>query len=198
MYYIRFWVVALICGPLFLLAGGNQLKIYHENPKPIEMSIDEYVRTRPQGKWVRLTNCRVAYPGAVYSESTRSGRGTRLTGVSVPVFAGGNFSQPVSVVLGVADARAKEVLANGVAYGVRVETIEGLVRSGPFYTGLSKELQNVAEWKVSPVHVIIDEGRKPQLGSSLGIMGVGVALLGYVAMSLRSSVNDASATSGRD
>ena len=194
---VRFWVVALIGGPLMLLAGGNQLKIYYENPKPIEMSIDEYVRTRPTGKWVRLTNCRVAYPGAVYAESTRRGS-KRLTDVSVPVFAGGNFRQPVSVVLGVADARKRDVFANGVAYGVRVETIEGLVRSGPFYTGLSKELQDVAEWKLAPSHVIIDEGRKPQFGGSLGIMGIGVGLLGYVAMSLRGSINEASARSGDD
>ena len=193
---VRLWLVALIGGPLMLLAGGSQLKIYYENPKPIEMSIDEYVRTRPRGKWVRLTNCRVAYPGAVYAESNRRGRDTRLTDVSVPVFASSNFRQPVSVVLGVADARRKDVLANGVAYGVRVETVEGLVRSGPFYSGLSKELQNVAEWKLAGSYVIIDEGRKPEFGGSLGIMGIGVGLLGYVAVAAMRTVHVESAHSG--
>ena len=196
MHYIRFWVVALVCGPLFLLAGGNQLRVYYRNPKPIEMSIDEYVRTRPAGEWVRLTNCRVAYPGAVYAESTRRGRGTRLTDVSVPIFAGSNFRQPVSVVLGIADARRKDVLANGLSYGVRVETVEGLVRTGPFYSGMSKELLDVADWKLAGSYVIVDEGRKPEFGGSLGIMGIGVGLLGYVAVAATRTVHDESANSG--
>jgi hypothetical protein len=54
---------------------------------------------------------------------------------------------------------------------------------------MSEEMQNVARdvqhWKLAPSYVIIDEGRSPQFGSSAGIFGLGVVLLGWFGVTVR-------------
>ena len=59
---MRFALALLLFGLLLVWTGTNRLWIYYDNPRPVEMSIDEYVRTRPLGRWVKLTRLLVDYP----------------------------------------------------------------------------------------------------------------------------------------
>jgi hypothetical protein len=88
---------------------------------------------------VKLTGCRVAYPGMVHVATTRRGS-TTLSDVSVPAYADYNINQPVKVVLCVADRREQAVVRNFRTMGMPTETIEGVVRGGMFYSGMSKKL----------------------------------------------------------
>src|SRR5687768_17410174 len=158
----RFWLVAVIIGAILTLAGANEIWLAFRNRTQVEMSLADFVRTRPEGRWVKLTNCRVAYGGLVYAETIRRGTST-LSDVSLPVFADNNVRQPVAVVLCVADKRERDIVKNFRTMGTRTETIEGVIRGGTFYSGMSKKLQALAPWKLADSYVIIDEGRKPSM-----------------------------------
>jgi hypothetical protein len=172
-------VLAVILGPIMVFAGSQELWLALTNRAPIEMSLADFLHAPPQGRWVRLTGCRVGYGGMVYRETLRGGVST-LSDVSVPVLTGGNVKEPVGVVLCVADKRERAVVARYRTMGMPTETIEGVIRGGPFYNGMSPQLQKLAPWKLADRYVIIDEGRRPSIQTALIMLGVGTALMVWI------------------
>lgn len=181
--YGRFWLVAVIIGVVMTLAGIKEAALAFGNRTQIEMSLSEFIRARPDGRWVKLTGCNVAYGGMVYRETIRKGTRT-LSDVSVPVYADDNVNQPVKVVLCVADRREKQVVQNFRSMGTPTETIEGVIRGGMFYSGMNEKLQKLAPWKLAGEYVIIDEGRKPSMRNALIMLGIGVGLLGWMGFAV--------------
>lgn len=181
----RYWLVAAVIGLVLTLGGANELWLAWENRTRVEMSLDEYLRAKPAGRWVKLTGCRVAYPGTVYV--MKHGKtGSRPTDVSVPVYpAGASIGQPAPVVLVVNSNRAKEVVKNPRVMGLRTETIEGVVRGGSFASGMNEKLQKIATWKPAESHLVIDEGRTPSVQKAGILIGVGGLLLTWVTISVR-------------
>ena len=172
----RFFVLTVVLGGILTLGGLNELWLALQSREQVEMPMSEFVRARPSSRWVKLTGCRVAYPLMVYAATVRNGTAT-YNNVSVPVYPNSNTVPPVSVVLCVADRRELGVVMNHRTMGTRTETIEGVIRGGPFYSGFSKKLAERAPWKLADSYVIIDEGKKPSVGSALLMLGGGVALL---------------------
>jgi hypothetical protein len=173
----RYWLVAVIIGTILTLAGAKEFWLAFQNRTQIEMSLAEYLRTRPEGRWVKLTDCRVAYPGMVYVETLRRGSIT-LSDVSVPVLPDYNLRQPVAVVLCVADKRERAVVRSYRTMGMPTETVEGIIRG----SRMSKKLQELAPWKPAESHVIIDEGRKPSVRNAAAMLGIGTVLLGWMGV----------------
>ena len=176
---MRYWLVAVIIGAILTVAGVNEVWLAYRNSEQVEMSQAQYLRERPEGRWVKLTGCRVAYGGMVYRSTVRRGT-TRLSDVSMPVYADANTRQPVTVVLCAADKRERGIVMNYRTMGTRTETIEGVVRGGMFYSGMSKKLQELAPWKLADSYVIIDEGRKPNMNIAAGMLGLGTGLLAWM------------------
>ncbi len=173
----RLKVMAVIVGLIMSGAGLNELSLAINHGKQVTMTMTEFLSKRPEGRWLKLTDCQVAYQDLVYIEKVHKSY-TKPEEVSVPVFATYQPGGTTRVILVVDSSRSKEVVKDRSAKGVRRETIEGFVRSGTF----NPKLQKLARWKPTPDCVIIDEGRKPNLGIAVGMLGFGLAVLGAFAV----------------
>jgi hypothetical protein len=181
----RYWLVAAVIGSVLTFGGANEVWLAWQERQRLEMSLDEYLAAKPPGRWVKLTGCRVAYPGTVYVMQNRKTHSTPID-VTVPVYASGaSIDQPVQVVLVVNSSRAKEVVKNPKLMGLRTETIEGVVRGGTFGGGMNEKLKKIATWKPAESHIVIDEGRAPSLKKAAVLIGIGGLLLTWVGTSVR-------------
>ena len=66
--------------------------------------------------------------------------------------------------------------------GMPTETIEGVIRGGTFYSGMSEKLQKLAPWKLADRYVVIDEGRVPSWKKAGMLLGIGTGLLGWMSV----------------
>ncbi|HEX8524950.1 MAG TPA: hypothetical protein VF669_22055 [Tepidisphaeraceae bacterium] len=177
---LRLLVLAVVVGCVLTWVGAGEVWLALWNGTQVEMTMADYIRTHPSGRWVKLTGCRVAYPRAVSIQKTYKGT-RRFEDVSVPVYADSDTTRPVQVVLGVKN-RGMMVATGAQLMGTRTETIEGVIRGGLFYKGMNPKLKEMANWKLADDYVIVDEGKRPDLAKGLGMLMVGMLALGFLAV----------------
>lgn len=74
-------IVIIILIISVMAAGIDMLKKNLTNKEPLTISFEEYIKTKPDNYWVRLTDCKVKLLGSVYNK--------KMTRVFIPVYMAG-------------------------------------------------------------------------------------------------------------
>lgn len=175
---------AIVIG-LVIMAGGlmEGYEIF-QNRNPVEMSLAEYVKAPPPGKYVKLSGCQVALLECVYEYE--EGREDKVDTVYVPVHPEGG-SLPTSVVIktesyvsfiknGLAAADMEKYLQKNEAKLTEVRSFEGWVKEPP---ALAKS--NFGK-EVKPGFIVIDVDHDKTWGvvAIMECMGFGLFIFGLI------------------
>jgi len=193
---ISFIGILLTLGLLW--GGGQGLYTAVANRSPAEFSLPSYLQTRPKAKWLRLT-------GGVFDLSEMAYSGGRLSKTIrevylplVPEGGTGNSAQ-VQVLVSSRDPALLELAgklrdAQTAEEGIklllkydgafRARPVEGLVRFGIDLK--DKEARKLRELNpsLSEDFVLLDEGKRPELGLSLLLFGGGLLLAFFMIKGL--------------
>ena len=165
-----------LLGVVFIFGGVSALVRVASEPEPLRISVANYLQTRPTNRWLELTDCSICMSGAVGHRQIIDGA---LRDAAIPVFAAGQSTGPVQVVLSMPGNQV--VGARGTETG---QTVTGMVRSGILYTGLDRDLQAAAKWTLADDYIILDRDKSPSAAMGIGGLAAGLICLASVARTL--------------
>ncbi len=67
---MRFYIFLFGLACFAIIAGVQDIRETRANPEPIQHTVDTYLKTRPDGEWVRLTNGNLDVLDAAYEASS--------------------------------------------------------------------------------------------------------------------------------
>jgi hypothetical protein len=183
-----------------LWAGGQGIYTAVSNSSPTVMSYAQYVQTKPNSDWLKLTNCVLNLSEASYKSYAGSQRPTELF---IPVQRRISDSGKVHVLLATKDEelistfmemqnlpRSTDIMEWASQNRDRIfphRDVMGLVRFG--IDMKEKERKKLAKMQESIAQdfIIVDDGGQPSLLQGLGLFGGGLALVfGFVFFQRRS------------
>jgi hypothetical protein len=180
-----------------LWVGGQELYTYLKNPKPLEVTVEEYITQKPNAEWVTLKSVHLNLLESAASKITYSSRYPdrvgQITAIYIPVRSKeAKQDAPVHIVLetrnddvigafsdinrtGATPSENAEAIARNAHMLNITRDVTGLVRFG-FHTK-SETRQQLAHLNadLTKDFVIVSEGWKPDL--FLGSLFLGLGLL---------------------
>ena len=181
-----------------MLWGGSQgLYTYLNNPEPVEMSCAEYAEKRPEGEWVKLSECEYWLDEAViigmpkgFGDTGKSEEFATVDDVYVPLRPKGQpIGESTPLVMASNDGELESritkvalsdtpdrVLREHPEWGTETITVEGTIQYG---IELSEEDRKDVERLSDDLDenfVVVDRGKKPDLQVSLSMTIAGVVL----------------------
>jgi hypothetical protein len=178
-------------------SGGQGVYTALKNRTPTVLACQDLSRGRPSAQWLVLTNCELHLGSSAYlvhrSKYQSSGEG-RITEAYVPIQAPGQTpSERCYAVMATKDERilsileqmrqaksesaATQVLDQHGSEMVLRRDVSGLVRFGiEERNGERSKLAGLRS-NLAPDYVLISEGEKPNLGTSAGLVLLGVLLV---------------------
>lgn len=183
-----------------LWGGGQGVYTALTNREPVRLSYDEYIATKPKASWLELADCVVAVPEA----AVKKGRVAKTSKEAfIPLHSPNAKDDKVHVLLATSDAetlgllRQLEEAPNDVeALKLLVErkddlytkrTVQGLVRFGVDMKGKDRAKLASLDQNLVDDFIVLDEGRKPEMGMSLSLLGLGLLLGGFWVRSANKS-----------
>jgi len=181
-------VISTVLSAILLCLGSFHLWQYFRNPKPLEISLSDYVTNRPSADWLVIKNCEVDYTESV---SFRAGEKAALY---APVRSINDGMSPPAIVLKVEDPSVLDLFASlstlrGEELNKAVQNNrEKLLVTGPIQGLRIRKLvfdePTSSSWTKSPWqpaanYVLIDQDASPSLNRALIQAGSGIGLLLY-------------------
>lgn len=173
-------------------AGGQSLYTAMTNRKPMVVSYQDYVKTKPKASWLMLTNCVLSVAKASYM-TTMGSTDAVPAEIFIPVRADIRDHSPVTVLLASSNPEFLATYAEmqklrsddeATTWAIRSyarvfvkRDVTGLVRFGVNLddkdrSKLAKFYQNGGD-----DFIIIDENKQPSLIKSFSLLGAGTALV---------------------
>lgn len=177
----RFLVIAAVLTVGAGVLGAKELYTVATNRQPLEITFDEYVRTQPSKKWLRITQCRME-PEASLEKPLRGGKTeyyAPLRSISWDPDTGPS-KDPVHIMVAW-QGRGMNAILPGLStmWTTKPVIVEGLLRFGP--GGKSDDRREMADLLDNPApdFVVLDNGKKPNsmvavLLLSVFVIGVGL------------------------
>lgn len=179
-----------IIGALYLIwSGGQGLYIAAKNRTPAELACENYDEVMPSKEWLKLTGCTLDVLESSYMEE-----GGRIVELFIPARgAGEQEGDTIYVLVATKDetllylsnqmlkiedeAEAMRFYAANSRVLMATRDVEGLVRYGVDLDDSDRDKLAGLDATLAPNFVILDEGKKPRFGKSLGFLGGGLVLL---------------------
>jgi hypothetical protein len=179
-----------IIGALYLIwSGGQGLYAVVKNRTPAEIPCGDYEDVMPSQEWLRLTGCSLDVLDSSYMENNG-----RIVELFIPARGrGGREGDVIYVLVATKDEtllsvanRMMEIEDEAEAMRFYLENrgtltatrdVEGLVRYGVDLDDDHREQLAGLDSTLAPNFVILDEGKKPRFGKSLGFLGGGLVIL---------------------
>ena len=186
---MRLGCIAVLVGGYLLWAGGQGLYTVAKNRKPFEVSCQSYPQVQPSQEWLELTGCSLSLLDASYTETSGS-----VTELFIPARGESDAEgSPVHVLvatkdpelLGLANQLVKiedqgEMMRFSLEHGDRMfptRDVTGLVRYGVDLDDDERAQLQGLDDALAENFVILDEGKEPGFGKSLGMFGGGAVLM---------------------
>lgn len=194
---IRALVVLGVLAAVLTWWGGQKTYVAIRDSKQVEITCADYVKKRPDARWLKLTDCEYDFEHLAYEEDSS---GSKYRSVYFPLRPSGEKDGPTYIVIKRDD---KDMLA--IVYALehgndhppgleRVMTdllkpAEGLVQFGVDLDDKDKDQLAGLGLGLAKDFVIIDNGDKPNLTAGLIMLllglGVGGALVWFGIATLR-------------
>ncbi|HEX2570433.1 MAG TPA: hypothetical protein VH877_12820 [Polyangia bacterium] len=174
-----------------LWGGGQGLYTVFANRAPTTMSIAEYTRTRPSGKWLRLTDCSLSLLDAMHREVAQ-----KPVELFIPARdPGDDEKSKVQVLVATKDPallevyrrlssekdeKAVETISAEFGKVFQHRDVQGLVRFGFDLDEEDREKLASLTASLAPDFVIIDEGEKPQVAFAFARLAGGLMLFAFL------------------
>ena len=170
-----------------LWAGGQGVYTAVTNRQPVRLSYDEYIATKPKASWLELTDCVVAVPEA----AVKKGKVAKISKEAfIPLHSPNAKDDKVHVLVATSapetlellrqleaapnDAEAIELLVQRKDALYAKRTVKGLVRFGIEMKDEDREKLASLDKNLVEDFVVLDEGKKPEMGLNLSLMGIGL------------------------
>jgi hypothetical protein len=192
---IRFSLLLLAVVGFLFWSGGQGLYTALSNRKPTVMGYDQYVKEKPNSAWISLTNCILDMTDASYR--TVKGSSTPME-LFIPVHGVEEKSQQIQVMLA---TKSPELMAtlremqglkseqDATAWALKNQErvfphrdVSGLVRFGLDMNEKDRSKIKELQANLANDFIILDDGKAPSLGKSLGFLVGGVMVLGIIIM----------------
>ncbi len=178
-------VIALLYG------GGQGIYTALKNREPKVIPTKDYLARPPDAEWVTLKGATLNLLESAHRESSITGK---IEEVFIPVRVDENDSGPVKVLLATKDKEtlatleaissaggktgSQEAVLKAVAghasQVLRVRDISGLVRFGIDADSKTRDKLAGLRMRLAKDFIILDEGKKPELGLSLILLVIGL------------------------
>jgi hypothetical protein len=176
--------------------GGQGVYTALRNRQPVQLNYSDLAKGKPTAHWLVLTNCELQVAGSAYlirkSKYDATGQG-RITEAYIPIYAPGqDESATCYAVMATKDERMLALLeemrqANDETQAAQFlqrhakelqvrRDVEGLVRFGIDESHNEKAKLAGLRGNLAPDFILLSEGQKPNLGRSLGFLGLGLII----------------------
>ena len=186
-----------------LYMGGQGIYTALKNREPLVISAKQYLAKPPNAEWVTLKDATLNLLESAHRESITG----KIEEVFIPVRAHENDEGPVKVLLSTkdketiaameaiasaggkngADAAVLKAVASNASQVCRVRDVTGLVRFGIDADSKTRDKLAGLNMRLAKDFIIMDEGKKPELGLSVLLLIMGV--IGAVVAFKRASGN---------
>jgi hypothetical protein len=186
---MRLGCIAVLVGGYLLWSGGQGLYTSAKNREPFSVSCQSYPQVKPSQEWLELTGCSLSLLEASYTETSGS-----VTELFIP--ARGEAEEEGSTIhilvatkdaelLGLANQLLKiedqgEMMQFSLEHRDKIfptRNVSGLVRYGVDLDDDERAELKGLDDTLTEDFVILDEGKEPGLGRSLGMFGGGVVIV---------------------
>jgi hypothetical protein len=175
---------------LVLCAFGAQFTyVALREGKQLEISCADYIKKRPDARWLKLTDCEYDFEHLAYEEDTT---GNKYNHIYLPLRpVGDDQSGPTNIVV----KRSDETICNvvwGLEHGEKRpigfdrlmmdlgKPTEGLVEFGLSLSDKERNELAALGLGLTKDYVLIDDARQPQLAAGLIMLVIGLAGLGVL------------------
>jgi len=185
---VRLIIFLIVITLGMLWVGGQGLYTALMNRKPTVMSYDDYLKNKPKVYWLQLTNCFLSLPDASCVTRMRV-----ITEVYAPVHS---LNEPAGArILVLVATKAPEVLSlarelDNLTSKKEAEQfmeknrdrlfpkkdVQGLVRFGLDLKSEEHSQLAALDKDLAPDFIIVDDGKKPEFATSLGLFLAGLAI----------------------
>jgi hypothetical protein len=173
-----------------LFAGGQGIYTALKNREPLVIPAKDYLAKPPDAEWVTLQGATLNLLESAHRESITG----KIEEVFIPIRAGMGDRGPVKVLLSTKDqdtiaamhsissAGAKggneadviKAVAGNASQVFRVRDVSGLVRFGIDADSKTRAKLAGLQMKLAKDFIILDEGKKPELGLSVSLFAMGL------------------------
>lgn len=195
------YIIVIAC----FWAGGQGVFTWIKNREPLEITIEDYIGKKPDALWLTLKNARLSLLEAAHKESISG----RITEIYIPLRRKDEQpGAPVHVLLSTKDKEIiaalddinsgkdmKQVVDAASRHAEKLfmeKDITGLVRYGIHSDDKTRDKLAGLRMRLAKGFVIVDEGEKPDLLTSVLMLVFGAAVA--IGM-LRSAAKEAGAPS---
>lgn len=193
--FVKGGLLGIIVVAALVWAGGQGVYTSLKNRQPLTLSYEEYDAERPDAEWISLTGTRLNFLNSAYTSGKYS---DKVKEVYVAVESvNSTESKPAKVLLMSKDEGMIESLQNLGARMQQVKSaedltpdlrrmlfqvrpVDGLVKFGIHADDKTRSKLSKLDLNLAADFVILEEGEKPQMGVSAGLLIVG--LLGAISM----------------
>jgi len=172
-----------------LIVGGQGVYVALKNPKPLELTVADYIAQKPNAEWVKLSDAQVSLVEAAYKA-----RVGKVSEIFIPVRPNGeSMDAPIHIVLSTEDkavvaalqklSRSDGTLKKKVdAASQQAEKlfmwqdIYGLTRYGIFFDLLMRARLARLKLNLAEDFVIVNDGEAPDLVFNLSLLGGGLLI----------------------
>lgn len=177
-------------GALYMMwMGGQGLYTSIKNRAPMELACENYDEVKPNKEWLKLTGCELNVLESSYMET-----GGKVTELFIPARGPGDEEgDPIHVLVATKDRELLSLANDMMKLENEAELmtyfaqhadklylrrdVQGLVRYGVALDDDDRaDLEGLDE-TLAPDFVIVDDGKEPGFGKSVGLLGGGTVLL---------------------
>ena len=184
-----------------LIGVGQGVYTYLGNRKAVEISISDFIKQPPSGKWLKVTGGQLDTLNAVYTSGRTKGGDAKE--IYLPVVPPGSDSSKDTIhlllltkdpelVQFINDSRkfdeteateeqAAAFLAANTARFRPLRDVEGLVQFGIASDGKKEDKMRKLYGNLASDAVILEDGKKPSAGQGFGMLAAGLLLAGFLA-----------------
>lgn len=189
--FIRLGCLGYVIAFSLLWGGGQGVYVGMKNRAPVEITVAEFIRAHPDAEWVTLKDARLNL-----LESAHRERLGKIAEIYIPVRPVGESEEaPVRILLetknpetiaalekikqaGDSEEEALDALAETADKLVVTRDISGLIQFGIDSDSKTRRKLSELDMNLADNFVILEEGAKPDLSMSVGLLVVGV-LIGF-------------------
>ncbi len=183
-------VLAAVGGLAIGAYAAHELYLVSTNDAPLEISVAEFLRQKPDATWLTLTDCELDPNDSFVKQD---GRG-QVEEVFVPVHPAGTLATEPPYKIHILAARPPTSTERmtmsilGLGHLSRDQTVvRGLLRFGIHEGGRDRrELRNLVS-RIGEDVVVLDEGRRPDKTFAMTLLLLALGTLGIAAMAFNKS-----------